>query len=160
MIGETISHYRIVSQLGHGGMGVVYLAEDTHLARRVAVKFSTAAPENDAYRARFLKEARAASALNHSAHRVHLRLRRDVQRPAVSGDGTGDGRDLSHLLRRGNMSTAQALRIAEEVAEALAEAHRNGIIHRDIKPSNIVLDERGHVKVLDSGSPRCTRKGR
>src|ERR1039458_3782822 len=65
MVGETVSHYRIVSRLGSGGMGVVYLAEDTHLARQVAIKFSTAAPEDGQYRARFLREARAASALNH-----------------------------------------------------------------------------------------------
>src|ERR1022692_4391605 len=65
MVGETVSHYRIVSRLGRGGMGVVYLAEDTHLARRVAIKFSTAAPEDEQYRARFLRGARAASALNH-----------------------------------------------------------------------------------------------
>ena len=151
MIGETISHYRILSKLGRGGMGVVYLAEDTHLARRVAIKFSSAPPENEAYRARFLREARAASALDHP----HIARIYDY---GESADGQPflvmelvTGEDLAHLLQRGGMSVLQAVRIVEETAEALAEAHRSGIIHRDIKPSNIVINERGQVKVLDFG---------
>jgi tetratricopeptide (TPR) repeat protein/predicted Ser/Thr protein kinase len=151
MIGRTISHYRILNKLGRGGMGVVYVAEDTHLARRVAVKFSTASPENTQFRARFLREARAASALNHP----HIASIYDygetpeghpfIVMELVSGE------DLFHVLRRGPMPLAQSLRIVEEVAEALGEAHRQGIAHRDIKPSNIVLSERGEVKVLDFG---------
>jgi serine/threonine protein kinase/tetratricopeptide (TPR) repeat protein len=151
MIGETVSHYRILGKLGRGGMGVVYLAEDTHLARRVAIKFSDAPKENEAYRARFLREARAASALSHP----HIARIYDY---GESADGQPflvmelvNGEDLAHLLQRGRMSVLQAVRIAEEVAEALAEAHRGGIIHRDIKPSNIVINERGQVKVLDFG---------
>jgi serine/threonine protein kinase/Tfp pilus assembly protein PilF len=151
MIGETVSHYRILGKLGHGGMGVVYLAEDTHLARRVAVKFSSAAPENEAYRTRFLREARAASALNHP----HIARIYDYGE-AASGQPflvmeLVTGEDLSQLLARGGISVLQAMRLAEEVAEALEEAHRSGIIHRDIKPSNIVINERGQVKVLDFG---------
>ena len=151
MIGRTISHYRILNKLGHGGMGVVYVAEDTHLARRVAVKFSTASPENTQFRARFLREARAASALNHP----HIAGIYDygetpeghpfIVMELVSGE------DLFHVLRRGPMAVEQSLRIVEQVAEALGEAHRQGIAHRDIKPSNIVLGERGEVKVLDFG---------
>ncbi|HEX3746095.1 MAG TPA: protein kinase [Bryobacteraceae bacterium] len=151
MIGETVSHYRILGRLGRGGMGVVYLAEDTHLGRRVAIKFSNAAPANEIYRGRFLREARAASALNHP----HIARIYDY---GETPDGQAflvmelvSGQDLAHLLARGGVSVLQAVRIAEEVAEALAEAHRNGIIHRDIKPSNIFINERGQVKVLDFG---------
>src|ERR1035441_1333353 len=103
MIGQTISHYRILSELGHGGMGVVYIAEDTHLGRRVAVKFSAASPENSELRARFLREARAASALNHP----HIASIYDygetpeghpfIVMELVSGE------DLSQILRRGAM---------------------------------------------------------
>ncbi len=151
MIGKTVSHYRILSNLGRGGMGVVYAAEDMLLGRRVAVKFSTAAPENAMYRARFLREARAASALSHP----HIASIYDygetpegqpfIVMELVSGE------DLFHLMRRGTMSLTQAMRIVEEVAEALGEAHRYGILHRDIKPANILIDERGRVKVLDFG---------
>jgi tetratricopeptide (TPR) repeat protein/predicted Ser/Thr protein kinase len=150
MIGETVSHYRILSSLGSGGMGVVYLAEDTHLARRVAIKFSTAPPGDESYRARFLREARAASALNHA----HIATVYDY------GESPGGqpfivmelvtGETLAQLMRRG-LTVSEAVRIAAETAEALGEAHRNGVIHRDIKPGNIVIDERGQVKVLDFG---------
>jgi serine/threonine protein kinase/tetratricopeptide (TPR) repeat protein len=151
MLGRTVSHYRILGQVGRGGMGVVYVAEDTHLGRRVAVKFSTSASDNTQFRARFLGEARAASKLNH---------------PCIAGvydygeTPEGDpfivmelvkGEDLSHLLRRGPLPAVRSLRIVEAVAEALAEAHQHGIIHRDIKPSNIVVGESGRVKVLDFG---------
>ncbi len=151
MVGETVSHYRIVSKLGRGGMGVVYLAEDTHLGRQVAIKFSTAAPEDEQYRARFLREARAASALNHPhIARIYDYGETAAGQPFIVMELV-TGEDLSRLLHRGGMSVAQALRIVEEVAEALAEAHRHGIVHRDIKPSNIVINERGQVKVLDFG---------
>ena len=150
MIGETVSHYRILSSLGRGGMGVVYLAEDTHLARRVAIKFSTAPPGDESYRARFLREARAAFALNHA----HIATIYDY------GESPGGqpfivmelvtGETLAQRMRRG-MTVSEAVRIVVETAEALGEAHRNGVIHRDIKPSNIVVDERGQVKVLDFG---------
>jgi len=132
-------------------MGVVYVAEDTHLGRRVAVKFSTASPENTQFRARFLLEARAASALNHP----HIAGIYDygetpeghpfIVMELVSGE------DLYQVLRSGPMPVGQSLRIVEQAAEALGEAHRQGIAHRDIKPSNIVLGERGEVKVLDFG---------
>jgi tetratricopeptide (TPR) repeat protein/predicted Ser/Thr protein kinase len=151
MVGETVSHYRIVSKLGRGGMGVVYLAEDTHLARRVAIKFSTAAPEDEQYRSRFLREARAASALNHPhIARIYDYGETAAGQPFIVMELVA-GEDLSQLLRRGGMPVPQALRIVEEVAEALAEAHRHGIVHRDIKPGNIVINERGQVKVLDFG---------
>jgi tetratricopeptide (TPR) repeat protein/predicted Ser/Thr protein kinase len=158
MVGTTISHYRILSKLGRGGMGVVYVAEDTHLGRRVAVKFSTASPENSQFRARFLQEARAASALNHP----HIASIYDygetpeghpfIVMELVSGE------DLFQVLRSGPMPVEQSLRIVEQVAEALGEAHLQGIAHRDIKPSNIVLGERGEVKVLDFGLAKQMRE--
>ena len=151
MIGETVSHYRIVSRLGRGGMGVVYLAEDTHLTRQVAIKFSSAAPDDENYRARFLREARAASALNHPhIARIYDYGETADGHPFIVMELVA-GEDLAHLLRRGGASIPQALRIVEEVAEALSEAHRHGIVHRDIKPGNIVINERGQVKVLDFG---------
>ena len=151
MVGETVSHYRILSKLGRGGMGVVYLAEDTHLARQVAIKFSTAAPEDEQYRARFLREARAASALNHPhIARIYDYGETTAGQPFIVMELV-TGEDLSRLLHRGGISVPQTLRIVEEVAEALAEAHRYGIVHRDIKPANIVVNERGQVKVLDFG---------
>ncbi|MGA2146118.1 MAG: protein kinase [Bryobacteraceae bacterium] len=150
MIGETVSHYRILNALGKGGMGVVYLAEDTHLARRVAVKFPAA--DNDSlYRERFLREARAASALNHP----HIAAIYDY---GETPDGHPflvmelvEGEDLRRALENGPIEPARAVEIGIAVAEALAEAHRHGIVHRDIKPSNILLGARGEVKVLDFG---------
>jgi len=157
MIGETVSHYRVVGKLGHGGMGVVYLAEDTHLARKVAIKFSTAAPENEAYRIRFLREARAASALNHPhIARIYDYGETPSGQPFIVMELV-EGEDLFQLLRRGGMPVPQAVRIIEEVAEALEEAHRCGILHRDIKPSNIVVNQRGEVKVLDFGLAKLWR---
>ena len=151
MIGQTISHYRILSNLGHGGMGVVYVAEDTHLGRRVAGKFSTASPENTQFRARFLREARAASALNHPhIAGIYDYGETEEGHPFIIM-ALVSGEDLFHVLRGGPMPVAEALRIVGQVAEALGEAHRQGIAHRDIKPSNIVLGERGEVKVLDFG---------
>ena len=158
MIGETVSHYRVVGKLGHGGMGVVYLAEDTHLARKVAIKFSTAPPENEAYRTRFLREARAASALNHPhIARIYDYGETPSGQPFIVMELV-EGEDLFQLLRRGGIPVPQTVRIIEEVAEALEEAHRCGIIHRDIKPSNIVVNERGEVKVLDFGLAKLWRE--
>jgi len=150
MIGRTISHYRILSQLGEGGMGVVYVAEDTNLGRRVALKVPTAAAAKN-YRARFLREARAVSALSHP----HIAAVYDYGETAdgqpfivmelVSGSTLGD------LLLSSALTIPRAVEIVEDVAGALAEAHERGIIHRDIKPSNILINDRGEVKVLDFG---------
>jgi tetratricopeptide (TPR) repeat protein/predicted Ser/Thr protein kinase len=151
MLGRTVSHYRILDKLGRGGMGVVYVAEDTHLARRVAVKFSTSAGEDQQFRARFLREARAASTLNHPhIAGVYDYGETPEGEPFIVMELV-EGEDLYHLLRRGWLPLLRSLKIAESVAEALAEAHRHGIIHRDIKPSNIVVGDNGAVKVLDFG---------
>jgi serine/threonine protein kinase/tetratricopeptide (TPR) repeat protein len=151
MVGLTISHYRIVSKLGEGGMGVVYLAEDILLGRRVAIKTAKCRPDDHAFRSRFLREARAVSAFSHQ----HIATIYDY---GETGDGQPyivmeliEGRTLCDLLRSGTLPFDQTLAIIKQVAEALSEAHRHGIVHRDIKPSNIALTDRGVVKVLDFG---------
>jgi serine/threonine protein kinase/tetratricopeptide (TPR) repeat protein len=151
MVGQTISHYRIVSKVGEGGMGVVYLAEDIHLGRRVAIKTAKCKPDDYAFLNRFLREARAASRLSHQ----HIATIYDYGK---TEDGQPyivmelvEGETLSDLMRAGALTIPQALKIIRQVAEALSEAHQHGIVHRDIKPSNIAINERGLVKVLDFG---------
>ena len=149
MIGQTISHYRILEKLGEGGMGVVYLAEDTHLGRRVAIKFLTSADKH--YRARFLREARAVSAISHAnIAAVFDYGETPEQRPYIVMELV-KGKTISDLLRDGGLTLAQAVEITSSIAMALSEAHHHGIVHRDIKPSNVVVNERGQVKVLDFG---------
>src|SRR5712691_3894824 len=136
MIGRTISHYRIVEKLGEGGMGVVYVAEDTLLGRRVAIKMLTAARSTpgDQFRSRFLREARAISALSHPhIATIHDYGETDDGQPYIVMELV-KGETLSDLMHRGALTLSQATEIIEQVAEALAEAHRHGIIHRDIKP--------------------------
>ena len=149
MIGETISQYRIIEQLGEGGMGVVYLAEDMTLGRRVALKFlSTTTKE---YRARFLREVRAVSALSHpNIATVYNYGETDAGRPYFAMELI-EGQPLNEKLREGSLPLPEAVRIVSYIAEALGEAHRNGIVHRDVKPSNVIVTERGQVKVLDFG---------
>src|SRR5258705_5965119 len=149
MIGETISQYRIIEQLGEGGMGVVYLAEDTTLGRRVAMKFlSTTTKE---YRARFLREARAVSALSHpNIATVFNYGETDEGQPYIVMELI-EGEPLNEKLREGSLPLPEAVRIESNIAEALDEAHRKGVVHRDVKPSNVIVTERGQVKVLDFG---------
>lgn len=151
MIGKTFSHYRILEKLGQGGMGVVYEAEDTHLARRVAIKFLPPEHDNHEFRARFLREARAASALNHSRiATIHDYGETSDGQPYIVMELVR-GEVLSDLLAAGTPAVQRSLEIVEGIAEALIEAHRHGIVHRDIKPSNIAINERGEIKVLDFG---------
>lgn len=152
MLGQTVSHYRILKKLGEGGMGVVYEAEDLLLGRHVAIKFLTDTRREPQFRARFLREARAASALSHS-HIAVIYDYGEVQEgdPFIVMELV-DGQSLDDLLCAGEpLPIARAVEIAEQVAEALAEAHSHGVVHRDIKPSNIIIDEDGEVKVLDFG---------
>jgi serine/threonine protein kinase/Tfp pilus assembly protein PilF len=151
MIGQTVSHYRILEPLGEGGMGTVYLAEDTHLGRRVAVKFPSLHSDSHDYRARFLREARAVSELNHPGIAT-------LYDYGETGEGQPflvmelvRGRSLSEVMQKGELNLLTAVTIVSDVASALVEAHARGVIHRDIKPSNIMLDDRGRVKVLDFG---------
>lgn len=153
MIGQTVSHYRIIEQLGAGGMGVVYLAEDTVLGRKVAIKMLNEGNKlgRQHFHTRFLREARAASALSHP----HIATIYDY---GETPDGKPyivmeyvKGRMLSDLIHEKSLSLERAIEIITDVAEALGEAHRHGIVHRDIKPSNVAINERGEVKVLDFG---------
>ncbi|HJU54188.1 MAG TPA: tetratricopeptide repeat protein, partial [Pyrinomonadaceae bacterium] len=156
MIGQTVSHYRILEKLGEGGMGVVYAAEDTHLGRRVAIKFPTSTTGEHNFRARFLREARAVSTLTHH----HIAAVYDYGETEKSDEGRGrpfivmelvKGTRLADLMHEGRLTLKHAVRIVADVAEALAEAHHHGVVHRDIKPSNVLVNERGDVKVLDFG---------
>jgi tetratricopeptide (TPR) repeat protein/predicted Ser/Thr protein kinase len=149
MIGETISHYRIIEHLGEGGMGVVYLAEDTMLGRRVAVKFlSTTTKE---YRARFLREARSVSALTHPNIAAVFDYGETAEGQPYIVMELIKGQPLNEKLRKGSLPLPEAVRIVSAIAEALGEAHHQGVVHRDVKPSNVVITERGQVKVLDFG---------
>jgi serine/threonine protein kinase/lipopolysaccharide biosynthesis regulator YciM len=152
LIGRTVSHYRILEQLGEGGMGVVYLAEDTLLGRRVAIKTLHSRTGHDPqFRGRFLREARAVSALSHP----HIATIYDY---GETEDGEPyivmeliKGSTLGELMLTEKLTVGRSIEIIKQVGEALAEAHHHGIIHRDIKPTNVAINERGRVKVLDFG---------
>ena len=148
MIGQTVSHYRIVEKLGEGGMGVVYLAEDKHLGRRVAIKFLSSTDHH--YRARFIREARAVSNLNHpNIATLHDYGETEDGRPFIVMEYV-KGKRLCDVLESG-LTLKRAVEIVSAIAEALAEAHEQGIVHRDVKPSNVIVNDRGQVKVLDFG---------
>src|SRR5215208_5722864 len=148
MIGQTVSHYRILEKLGEGGMGAVYLAEYLHLARRVAIKFLTSTDHH--YRARFIREARAVSALNHpNIAMVHDYGETTTGQPFIVMEFV-KGKSLSELLDEG-LTLQRSVEIVSAIADALGEAHEQGIVHRDIKPTNVLISERGNVKVLDFG---------
>jgi serine/threonine protein kinase len=146
MIGKTVGHYRIAARLGAGGMGEVFLAEDTRLDRKAAIKFLPAEVASDPdRRGRFLTEAKAASALNHP----HVCVVYDVGEtedglPFIAMEFV-EGLTLSALVNQGRPEIARVVQIAVQVADALDAAHSRRIVHRDIKPENININERGEV---------------
>lgn len=152
MIGKTISHYKILEELGRGGMGIVYKAEDTKLKRTVALKFLpvdlTRDPEA---KKRFVKEAQAASALQHNNVATIHEIQETPDGQIFICMDAYDGETLKERIQKGPFDIQEAIDIAIQIATGLAKAHQKGIVHRDIKPANILITEDGVVKIVDFG---------
>ena len=151
MIGKTVSHYRIIDEIGAGGMGVVYKAEDTKLKRTVALKFlpeRSVSSKKDLMR--FTREAQAAAALDHpnicAVHEIE-----EADGKTFISMAFCEGKNLNDLIMERSLGIEDSLSIVIQVAEGLSAAHEKGITHRDIKPANIMINESLHVKIMDFG---------
>src|SRR5207237_4003576 len=159
LIGHSIAHYKILSLLGRGGMGEVYLAHDTKLGRNVALKLLPKSLHADEDRLkRFAREARSASALNHPNVCVIYEIGEAEDGRSFIAMEHIEGITLRQRLKEGPIALADAVNIAQQVAGALIAAHKAGVVHRDIKPENIMLRPAGYVKLLDFRLAKLTEK--
>ena len=166
MIGETISHYKILERLGKGGMGEVYLAEDTRLERKVALKFLPPELTEDAEaKARFIQEAKTASALEHSNICTIFDIKETDEGQTYIVMGYYPGGTLEEKIRTSQLPIDEALNLISQIVQGLAKAHSKGIVHRDLKPSNVLIDEDRQIKIIDfglaklKGGAKLTRTG-
>jgi serine/threonine protein kinase len=159
LIGQVLGHYRITERIGSGGMGVVYKAQDLHLHRNVALKLLPGTSERESHALmRFQREAQAASALNHPNIIVIHDISSEAGYDFIAMEYV-DGKTLDQLIPRSGMRLNDLLKVAAQIANALATAHAAGIIHRDLKPPNVMVDEHGLVKILDFGLAKLVYQG-
>ncbi|MGB2769728.1 MAG: protein kinase [Candidatus Zixiibacteriota bacterium] len=158
MIGKTVSHYRVVRKLGEGGMGEVYLAEDTKLDRQVALKFLSEQFASDQnFKVRFKREAQAAAALNHPNIITIHEVAEYEDRPFIAMEFV-EGESLKELTARKDLSVQKVIDLGIQISQGLAKAHQAGIIHRDVKPQNILIDKDGRARICDFGLAKLRRE--